>query len=168
MSQIQADDILAVAGPTPLRRGMALVALIFLAGVCLYVGLGRNGPLPGRILLLVLGALSLWGADMMRKSTAGSIELTQDVLRDSDGAVIVTVADITRVERGVLAFKPSNGFMIHTKEPQPRGWRLGIWWRAGRQIGIGGMMPKHQTKLLAEKLVQLIAERDPPEGSGSR
>ena len=95
----------------------------------------------------------------MRRSTELTIELTRSELRDSSGTCIARIEDITAVERGLLAFKPSNGFMLKTRTPGPRVWRPGIWWRIGRRVGIGGVMPGHQTKAMAEILAALQAER---------
>ena len=49
--------------------------------------------------------------------------------------------------------------MLKTRTPGPRVWRPGIWWRIGRRVGIGGVMPGHQTKAMAEILAALQAER---------
>lgn len=159
MGNSDTSEVIATARPTPLRRGLALGAMIFLGGVTLYVALFQTGPMTGRVVLLCIGGLAIWGADAMRRATAGCVELTATGLRDGDGTQIAALGDITKVERGVFAFKPSNGFLVRTGAAQPRGWRLGLWWRVGRQIGIGGMVPVQQTKLMAERLATLVEER---------
>lgn len=63
------------------------------------------------------------------------------------------------VDRGVFAFKPSNGFLVRTRDGAPAAWVPGIWWRRGRSIGIGGLIPAHQTKLVAEVLSVELARR---------
>jgi len=70
------------------------------------------------------------------------------------------VADIERVDRGVFAFKPSNGFLVRTREPSARAWRPGLWWRFGRRIGVGGVTSANQTKAMSEILAAMLAERD--------
>lgn len=159
-------EVIATVRPTPLRRGIALLALVFLSVVTIYVALFQTGPMPGRVVLLAIGVLALWGADRMRRATAGCVELTAAGLRDGNGTQIAALRDITKVERGIFAFKPSNGFLVRTVSAQPRGWRLGLWWRVGRQIGIGGMIPVQQTKMMAERLADLIEKRDPPDEAG--
>jgi hypothetical protein len=152
-------DVIAAAQPTQGRRVLALVALIMLGIVVIYVALFRDGTLGARVVLLALGVMALWGADHMRRATAARVELTEEGLRDSDGVMIVALADVLKVERGLFAFKPSNGFLIHTKATQVRGWRLGLWWRFGKRVGIGGMMPVHQTKVMAERIAMLLEDR---------
>jgi len=111
--------------------------------------------------LLAMGGLALWMADKMRRATAGAIELTATELRDSDGTVIARVEDIIGLDRGVFAFKPSNGFLLRTKPGTggDRIWRPGLWWRIGRRIGVGGMTPGSQTKFMSEIISAMMAER---------
>ena len=98
----------------------------------------------------------------MRRATSNAIELTATILRDSDGTVIARIEDIEHIDRGVFAFKPSNGFLLRTKAGTggTREWRPGLWWRMGRRIGIGGMTPGRQTKYMAEAIATIIATRD--------
>lgn len=96
----------------------------------------------------------------MRRVTEHAIELTATELRDSSGECIVMVADIDTLDRGFFAFKPSNGFLIRSRTPGSRVWRPGMWWRFGRRIGIGGVMPAPQTKMMSETLAMLIADQD--------
>jgi len=152
-------DVIAAAQPTQARRALAFSALVGLGCLVIYIALFQDGSLRAKVLLVGLGGCALWGADHMRRATAARVELTTEGLRDSDGTQIVALGDILRVERGALAFKPSNGFMVHTSVSQPRGWRMGSWWRFGKHVGIGGMMPAHQTKLMAEKLAAMIDGR---------
>ena len=93
------------------------------------------------------------------------IVLTESELRSTEGDRIARVDEIEALDRGVLAFKPSNGFMVRTRTAQPRAWRPGLWWRVGRRVGIGGVTPGGQTKAMAEILAALMAER---EGRGPR
>jgi len=102
----------------------------------------------------------LWGAQRVRLVTMQHITLTQDELRLSDGVVLARVADVASVVRGTFAFKPSHGFVVILKEPSRGGWAPGMWWRLGRRIGIGGVLPRNASKFMAERLALLIAERD--------
>lgn len=89
------------------------------------------------------------------------IELTPTELRDGDGTVIARVADIEALDRGVFAFKPSNGFLLRTAAGTQDGnvWRPGLWWRIGRRVGIGGMTPGSQTKFMSEIISAMMASR---------
>ena len=134
--------------------------VVAVAAVTLYVAFSTPpADLSFQVLLVLIGLGALWMAEVMRRSTELTIELTRSELRDSSGTCIARIEDITAVERGLLAFKPSNGFMLKTRTPGPRVWRPGIWWRIGRRVGIGGVMPGHQTKAMAEILAALQAER---------
>ena len=163
MDRPEQTDIVATARPTPMRRALGLGALVCLGFVVIYFAMSRPQSGAGAALLIFLGVLALWSADVLRKSTAGAVELTETELRDSDGTRIALIEDIEHVERGVFAFKPSNGFLVRTRTSHARGWRLGLWWRFGRRVGIGGMMPVQQTKVMAEQLAQRIEKRDPPD-----
>lgn len=114
--------------------------------------------------VIVLGGLSLALMMKMHAGTSGQIDLTRAGLRDSDGTLIAPIEAIQAVERGAFAFKPSNGFLVRldlnaTEEDLPRVWRPGLWWRLGRRIGVGGVTPGNQTKIMAELLQALIVER---------
>lgn len=155
------QEILAVVRASSGRRFLGLGALSCLGLLLLYIAITRSPEFVWQVFLVVVAAAAFWFADAMRRGTASSVELTGNELRDADGTVIATIADIESIDRGVFAFKPSNGFLIKTKTPHPRVWRPGLWWRVGRRVGIGGMTPGHQTKFMSEILAAMMAERDP-------
>ena len=155
------DEVIAVAQPTVVRRAMAVCVIAGLGIAVLYVAMVQPGSAVSRLALSGLGIGAIWIADAIRRATAAAVELTPEYLRDSQGKIIVALNDIQRVDRGILAIKPSNGFMLRTKTAQAGGWRLGLWWRFGKHVGIGGMIPAVQTKVMAEKIVLEIEKRDP-------
>lgn len=143
------------------RRWMGVGMLAILGGLLVYVALSTPPQSAmWQVFLIVLGAAALFLADKMRRATELSIHLTKDALVDSAGDVIATLDNISKVERGTFAFKPSNGFTLRLKQGDSRRWNPGIWWRMGRRVGIGGVMPGAQTKIMAELLQAMIANRD--------
>ena len=87
-------------------------------------------------------------------------------LRDGNGRLLCRMDQIAGVDRGAFAFKPSNGFLVKLKEPMPRVWQPGLWWRLGRRIGVGGVTPAGQGKFMADMIAlklrgdhDLFAER---------
>ncbi|MDK3075461.1 hypothetical protein QO034_20510 [Sedimentitalea sp. JM2-8] len=153
------DEVLAVLEASPIRRGIGVATLVAMAALLFYsAATTASGPL-WQAIAVVLGAASLWTADLFRRAAAGRVELTEGGLRDSRGETIVSMEDIVRLDRGAFAFKPSNGFTIRTRSPGTRVWRPGLWWRFGHRIGIGGVTPIAQSKAMAELLTQRIAER---------
>ena len=107
--------------------------------------------------LAALGAGALWLAERMWRSTAKPVELTEDALRTGDGEIIAMVDNIASVDRSMFAFKPSNGFMLKLKKGAPMRWRPGLWWRAGRYVGVGGVTPGAQARAMADVLSALLA-----------
>ncbi|MCE8518264.1 hypothetical protein KBY24_01875 [Ruegeria pomeroyi] len=154
------DEVLATIEASAPRRWMALVVLTVLGGLLIYVAVVTPPAVVWQVFLIVLGALTLWLAQRMFQATAGRVEMTATELRGSDGTVIARIADIEALDRGVFAFKPSNGFLLRTSVPGGRTWQPGLWWRMGRRIGIGGVTPGSQTKFMAEMLSAMMAERD--------
>ena len=127
----------------------------------LSIALLRPPEIAWAVFLLVLGAASLYLAFRMYEASTRVVELTRTELRDDTGRVIALVADIQNMDRGVFAFKPSNGFLLRTARPAgPRAWQPGMWWRLGRQVGIGGVMRASQSKFMSEMIAALILERD--------
>ncbi len=154
------EEILAIVEASAARRWMGVIMLAALGGVVVYVALSTPPALIWQVFLIVVGVLALWMADRMRRATESRIELTEVELRSSGGQVIALVADIEKVDRGVFALKPSNGFMVRTSKPGSRAWQPGLWWRLGRRIGVGGVTSAGQTKTMSEILSVLVAERD--------
>lgn len=154
------DEVIATVHASAGRRFLGITALAFLGFLLIYLCIVQPPSLLGGLFLLVVGAASLMLAEKMRRSTAHVIEMTDTEIRDSSGHVIARLDDIVSIDRGFFAFKPSNGFLLRTKKPEGRVWRPGLWWRIGRQIGIGGMTPGHQTKFMSEIIAAQIALRD--------
>ncbi len=161
------EEVLAAAYATNGRRLVGMGSLVILGVVVIYLALSQSPTIEWRVFLLVLGGVTLWMAQRMRRATASRIELTETLLRDSDGTVIARIAEIDAIDRGVFAFKPSNGFLLRTTDTQAGEWRPGLWWRMGRRIGIGGMTPVSQTKFMAESIATLLAQREMDEDAQS-
>ncbi|TDK51587.1 hypothetical protein [Antarcticimicrobium luteum] len=154
------DDILMTVKVSAMRRWLGVGVLLGFGGLLVYVAFATPPALAWQGFLLAIGAGALWLAEMMRRGTSARIELTRTELRSSDGTRIAAIDEIEGLERGVFAFKPSNGFLIRTRAPGVRTWRPGLWWRLGRRVGIGGVTAAAQTKAMSEVLSALLAERD--------
>jgi hypothetical protein len=150
------DGVYARVVASPARRVFAVATLAGL-GVLLAL-LVVIEPISGiwNAVLLAMGFGCLWLADWLRRATRLSIDLTEDGLRDSSGRVLAAMADVVRVERGVFAFKPSNGFTLVLRKRQPRAWAPGLWWRVGRRVGVGGVLPSGPAKFMAEMIAMRI------------
>jgi hypothetical protein len=95
----------------------------------------------------------------MRRATARRLELTREALCDDQGRVLTTVANIRSVDRGVFALKPSSGFRLVLNAPGSSAWAPGLWWRIGRNLGVGGVTSGAEGKYMAEVVAAMIAER---------
>lgn len=140
---------------SPARRGFAVAVL---GGMCvLLVALGIKGgsPLVPWAFAAVIGYVGY----RLYHATAGGLRLTPDHIETLDGEVIATMDQIVSVDRGVFAFKPSNGFLITTQTRAPARWAPGLWWRRGRRIGVGGVTPSGPAKAIAEEIAMRIASR---------
>lgn len=153
------DEILAVVEASAPRRWMGVIMLAVVSVMSLYVALLGGPDLHWLAFLLGVGLAAMWMAFKMWRATEERIELTHTELRSSDGKVIAKVDEIESLDRGVFAFKPSNGFLLHTSSSGTRIWQPGLWWRMGRRIGIGGVTPGSQTKFMAETISALMAQR---------
>lgn len=157
---IDPNQVLATAGASAGRRFLGMTSLGLMGVLLIYIAIVQSPAFEWRVFLVLLGAATLWLTDRMRRATASKIELTETELRDTDGTVIALVADIEGMDRGFFAFKPSNGFLLRTASKGENMWRPGLWWRVGRRIGVGGMTPAHQTKLMSEILAVIMAQRE--------
>ena len=154
------DEVLAVVQASAMRRGLGVAMLALLGALLLWLAVVRPPAAPTWQLFLVLvGGVSLWGAYRMWLATAQTVELTRDGLRSTDGEVIAPLEQIESVDRGMFAFKPSNGFILRLKSAASPRWRPGLWWRLGRRVGVGGVTPGAQGKAMADTLSVLLMER---------
>lgn len=153
------NAVLATITASPGRRILGIGSLYVLSLMVIYVAFAQPPDLGWQIFLLALGGGSIWIAEQMRRATAFRIELTREELRDSSGTVLARIDEITGLDRGMFAFKPSNGFLLRLNAKKPRAWRPGLWWSLAGRIGVGGMTPAHQSKYMAEIIATLLAER---------
>lgn len=164
------ERILAEIAPSSARRVIAVTMAFGLGLVMVYVTFATPPQsILWRATFLVAGIGSLLIGDLVRRATAFRIIMTHDVIRDTTGRVLCQLDDIVGMERGALAFKPSNGFLLVTKVSQPKAWAPGLWWRFGRRIGVGGVTSAAQAKLMADLVLLKLngdLERFQPRDSG--
>lgn len=113
-----------------------------------------------QVFLVMVGLIALVGAVRGWRASQGAIVLTTEGLFDHSGATIARLEDIDKVDRALFTFKPSNGFLVRLKTAQPRAWQPGMWWRIGRRVGVGGVTSGAQTKIVADTLSMMVADRD--------
>lgn len=155
------EEVMATIRPSRARRGFGILALGLLGLILIYVAFAQPpSDLGWQLFLLIFGVAVIWAADVMRRATAHSLELTETVLRSTDGRILAEISEVRNIDRGLFAFKPSNGFLVSLRKPKARAWAPGLWWRIGRRVGVGGVTDASQTKIMAEILTAMIAVRD--------
>ena len=157
---MQDSEVLAIVRASAPRRWLAVSLMASLGLLLLWVAISTPPTLGWQIFLIAMGAGSLWLADRLRRATANWLELTRDGLRDNTGQIVIAMDQIRQVERGMFAFKPSNGFLIHGSEPMAKAWEPGLWWRFGKRVAIGGVTAASQTKFMSEIIAAQLFERD--------
>ena len=160
MARADEPEVLATIVASPPRRWLGVLSINLLGGMLLYVAFAQPPAFGWQMFLLAMGAGSFWLGEAMRRSTQRTLELTRAELRDDTGQILARIDDIERVDRGIFAFKPSNGFLVRTRRSGPRAWNPGLWWRMGRRIGVGGVTSAHQAKFMVEILTAMLLERD--------
>lgn len=148
------DDVLISVSASPMRRWTGILCLVGLGVLMISLVLGDLGGL-WRVVFFALGMVAFGFADALRRASADSIVLTRQGLRTGSGRVLARIENVERVERGVLAFKPSNGFLVRLKKAEGRGWAPGLWWMRGRSLGVGGVIGPGQARAMAELLAAL-------------
>ncbi|GGE38493.1 hypothetical protein [Actibacterium pelagium] len=134
------------------RRIIAMIVLVSLGGLMIYSAATADIAIWERLLLTALGLATLYMSDWMRRATLGWLELRDEGIFDQDGRLLAPIEDITGLDRGHLAFKPSNGFVIRLSSNGTRAWAPGLWWRSGDRLGVGGVTSAAQCKAMAEIL----------------
>ncbi|MFC6640615.1 hypothetical protein [Sulfitobacter profundi] len=122
-----AETVLARAKASPARRGVGLLSLAGLGLLLIYSALTRS-PDPGWQIALALVGLGFIGiAELMRRSTASGVELTNEALRDADGRVIVRIDEIARIDQGLSRSNPQT---VSCSRPTA-AWRGAGAWACG-------------------------------------
>jgi hypothetical protein len=156
-----ADQPVIYLKPVAAKRYTALAMLYVLAGILAWVAVVQPpAGLGWQIFLWVLAIGAVLMANATAKATAQGLQLRGDAIYTDAGEVLVQVADIRKIDRGVFAVKPSNGFLLRLKTKHPRGWAPGVWWRLGRVMGVGGVTSKIQAQIMAETLALLVSRQE--------
>ncbi|WGW03850.1 hypothetical protein [Tropicibacter oceani] len=155
------QEELARIGASAPRRMIGVGALLGLGGLLLYVGLAT--PMDSvlwQAVLVLFGLFALWASQMMWKATGIQLILTEEGLFEDTGTVLALMDEVAKVDRSPFAMKPSNGFLLILKEPRPRAWRPGLWWRIGRRVAVGGVTSGGHTKPMADIMTLRLAQRE--------
>lgn len=151
-------EILATITPSPVRRIFA-ISVVGTLGILLELLAFLRPPasLGLQLMLVLFGVVALAGCARMLSATARGLVLSDEALTDTDGTLLARLDEIDRVERGMFAFKPSNGFVLCLKAAQPRAWAPGLWWRLGRRVGVGGVISGAEGRNMADMIAALCS-----------
>ena len=152
-------DTLAEVSTSPGRRIFGVAVLGGLGAIMVRMAFAGAGGSWLDGLVLVMGLAAFWLAWIMYRATLLSVILRRDGLYDSEGTCLAALDDISSVDRGTFAFKPSNGFLVRTTRKAPRLWRPGLYWRFGRRVGVGGITRAAEAKQMSDILSVMLAER---------
>ena len=160
-SSAQNQNEIARLEPSPARYyfglGSMLVLGLFLGGLA---ATSSDVTSLARAFMVVLAGGLLALAFRTARSGRQAIVLTKFGLFDTAGRVVAHLDEIKRVDRGLLAFRPSNGFGLTLHARRTAAWAPGLWWRIGKTVGIGGLTPPSHNKAMAELLTLTLADRD--------
>ncbi|NOD63763.1 MULTISPECIES: hypothetical protein [unclassified Ruegeria] len=150
------EEVLATIEASSPRRWAGVGMLTTVGALVTYVALASPPEPMWQAFLFAVGGASLWLAYRVWHATQDRIELTRSELRTGSGQIIAKVEDIETVDRGVFAFKPSNGFLVRMRHKSSNRWAPGLWWRLGRRVGVGGMTAAAEAKFMSEALSLII------------
>lgn len=154
-------EVVAELRASAARRVIGVGTMFGLGALLLYLALSQSfDALIWQVLLIVLAGGALYAAMRMHQATGLHLVLTEEGLFDSEGHQLVAYDEIASVERGMLAFKPSNGFMVLANRPLQRRWRPGMYWVLGKRIGVGGVTAASHSKFMADLMNMKLAERE--------
>ena len=153
------NSVIAKLEASPVRRGLALFVMMLLGFLLLYLAITTYASFFYKVFLVFFVAAVFFMARAMQRGTSGHIELRDTGLFFENGHCLTLIDDITRVEHGAFAFKPSNGFVVSLTQKTHRAWVPGLYWAFGTKIGIGGVTAPSDAKFMADSLAVLIAGR---------
>ena len=153
------DSVIAKLEASPVRRSLALLVMMLLGFLLVYLAITTDASFFHKVFLVIVAAAVLWMARAMQRGTTGHIELRDTGLFFENGQCLTLINEITRIDRGVFAFKPSNGFVVSLNQKTQRAWVPGLYWKFSTKIGIGGVTTPSDAKFMADTLAVLIAGR---------
>lgn len=155
------SEPLHILYPSAPRRLIGLITQGLLGLILIWLALVHPPSNPfWQVFLIVFGGGSLILAVKGWQKSSQGIVLDETGLWQEDGTPIAPLEEIASVDRALFSFKPSNGFLIRLQRPLGRAWAPGMWWRVGRRVGIGGVTSGAETKIVADALSFMVAERD--------
>ncbi len=153
------DEVIS-ARASVARRVFLLAIVAVLGAMLVFLAVLRPPEAIGyQLFLLALGGGLLGVLPRIYRATKIKVILQDDRLSDNTGTQIFAIADVVAVERGPFAFKPSSGFLVRLGQRQSAAWQPGMWWRFGRRVGVGGVLPAGEMKAMAEYLQAQISRR---------
>ena len=146
---------LIVLGPSGPRLWLGVGCAAGLGIILLWIVFAGRPTMAYQVSFLLVGGLSLFLADRIRRAGRHSIVLTNKKLKTESGHVLTTIDNVRVVERGAFTLKPPNGFLVRLHEPSGKGWVPGLWWQRGRALGVGGVVPAGKSRAMAEAITML-------------
>ncbi len=141
---------LAFINPPTLKRYFFTLLSLVLAILLLYEGLAFFIVSGERLGFVLVGLFLLGLTYLFYSNTGKSLILYEDRLVSTDGELLFEVNNVASIENGLFSFKPSNGVLFYLKEPMSFKWKLGLWWRFGKRVGIGGCTQKSSINFAVE------------------
>jgi len=153
-------ETLAKLEPSLGRRWFGVIVLSLVGFMLAYLSFFQPpASLSGKILLPILALAFFWQAQWNLRVTKTGLYLTREGIFDGNDVEICALYNMVDVDRGVFAFKPSNGFLVRLHEPLGKAWAPGLYWRFGKRLGIGGATQPAQAKAMADMIDIMILER---------
>ena len=154
------SEPLAVLEPSLGRRWLGVIVLSAVGVLLLWISFTHPPQsLLARFAIPVVALLFFWQAQWNLRVTKTGLVLTREGIFDGDGNLVCSLYNMMEVDRGLFAFKPSNGFLVRLHESEPKGWAPGLYWRLGKRLGIGGATKPSQAKAMADMIEVMILER---------
>lgn len=156
MFQPDEDGIYAKVTVSGARFQFAFLVQIALGLLLIYMAFISPAGIVAKALIVVMGVAMLFQANRLRASANREIWLTDAGIVTNDGLVLAEMDQVLNVSRGSFAMKPSNGFSVTLRDKHSALWVPGLWWRFGKQLGIGGVTGAGAAKFMAEQLALRI------------
>lgn len=145
---------------SPVRRWTGAIILGAVGLGLIYVAFAQpSESMLVRFAMPMLGGVLAYQAFRNLKATQQSLVVTQEGIWIAGGELLLSMDNISSVNRATFAMKPSNGFAITLFEPVATRWSPGMYWCVGRKVGIGGATNPSQAKAMSEVIAAMIAER---------
>lgn len=139
----------------PIRRGFALTILGVLFLACVWLCLTVDSGIRSWVAFTMA---AIWGGCALNIAvfSARALHLYDDRLETDRTTPLFNLDDVLEIQQAERAGRKGAALVVRLRAPLGATWHVGLFWRFGARIGIGGLTAPHDIAMLGDHLESLL------------